>query len=211
MMKIRSRWWHAPTLAADTIFQTASYPRSAKSPSTAPQARRTVLPDPSPRVVSADSMSRCAVALKSPLTFSITTACGRSVAMASAMCTHSPERVPCWSPALRPAAETSWHGKPPTRMSMGSTVAQLRVVMSPRLGVPGNRAASTLQAAGSISECQMMSPPNTCCTAFSRCPDPEKRPPIRGPATWSPLCVFGFWFSCPRGVWKHCHYQILRI
>ncbi len=98
--------------------------------------------------------------------------------MASAKIDHSPERVPSLMPALRPAADTSWQGNPPHRMSTGGTSDQSTVVMSPRLGTPGQRCASTFDAALSISLCQTVVPPNTCSTAMSRPPAPLNRDPI---------------------------------
>jgi hypothetical protein len=63
-------------------------------------------------------------------------------------------------------------------MSTGGTSDQSTVVMSPRLGTPGQRCARTFDAALSISLCQTVVPPNTASTAMSRPPAPENRDPI---------------------------------
>lgn len=73
------------------------------------------------------------------------------VSTAAAMDSHRPERVPVAMPARLPARLRSWHGLPPQMMSTGSTVAQLILVMSPRLGVSGHLTAASLQGPGSTS------------------------------------------------------------
>ena len=59
------------------------------------------------------------------------------VSMASHIDAHSPERVPCRIPSLRPAMLTSWQGDPPSMTSTGSTVVQSTFVTSPRFGTLG--------------------------------------------------------------------------
>lgn len=76
--------------------------------------------------------------------------------MASRICTHRFERVPSFMPARLPAELTSWHGLPPTITSTGGTVVQSTCVMSPKLGTCGHLYASTLDAAGSLSACHVM-------------------------------------------------------
>ncbi len=67
----------------------------------------------------------------------MTTSRGRSTSMASAMWNHRPDRVPRFTPARRPALDTSWQGKPPVSTSTGSTCVQSTAVTSPRFGTPG--------------------------------------------------------------------------
>ncbi len=104
------------------------------------------------------------------------------MSMASANTDHNPERVPSLMPARLPAADTSWHGKPPHRMSTGSTVAQSISVTLPRFGTSGQRCANTFDAALSISACHNVVPPNTASTAISKPPAPENNDPILMPA-----------------------------
>ena len=73
------------------------------------------------------------------------------VSTAAAIAAHRPERVPARIPALRPARLRSWQGEPPHMMSTGSTVAQSILVMSPRLGVSGQRTSARRQGPGSTS------------------------------------------------------------
>lgn len=113
-----------------------------------------------------------------PRTFSTTTHWGCSTSMAVPMCAHRPERVPGARPARLPTVDTSWQGKPPIRMSTGSTCDQLILVMSPRFGASGQWWAKTLATGSLISENQTVSPPKTCSTARSRPPYPEKSEPI---------------------------------
>lgn len=91
----------------------ASYPRSAREPSTAPSARRGGWVGLSPRHHGQNSTSpgEPAGAVRSPRTFSITTRQGRRALTARATCSHSPERVWAFSPARRPATETSLAGE----------------------------------------------------------------------------------------------------
>lgn len=82
-------------------------------------------------------MSLFASALRSPLTFSATTSLGRSVAIAYAMCSHKPDRVPGFMPARFPACDRSWQGNPPVSTSIGVTWVQSTLVRSPRFGMVG--------------------------------------------------------------------------
>ena len=113
-----------------------------------------------------------------PRTFSMTTHWGFNFSMAVAMWDQRPERVPGARPARLPTVDTSWQGKPPIRMSTGSTCDQLILVMSPRFGASGQWWAKTLATGSLISENQTVSPPKTCSTARSRPPYPEKSEPI---------------------------------
>lgn len=82
-------------------------------------------------------MSLSAQALVKPLTFSAITIGGRSASIASHIRAHNPERVAAPMPLRAPAWDTSWHGKPPVKMSTGGTVDQSTADTSPRLGTPG--------------------------------------------------------------------------
>ena len=90
--------------------------------------------------------------------------------MASAMCAHSPDRVPGASPARLPTVDTSWQGKPPMRMSTGSTSCQLMVVMSPRFGTPGQWREKTVATGSLSSDYHTVLALKTCSTARSRPP-----------------------------------------
>lgn len=135
-------------------------PRSARSPSTEPSARRDRA-DSSPRPHGSDSTSQRVVAPRvavkglrspsgapcvgglvagadsSPRTFSITTHSGCNTSIAVAMFAHNPDRVPGASPACFPTVETSWQGNPPQTMYTGGTVVQSMAVISPRFGTSG--------------------------------------------------------------------------
>lgn len=82
----------------------------------------------------------------------MTTHSGCSFSMAVAICAHRPERVPGFRPAIFPTVETSWQGNPPQSTSTGSTWLQSTVVMSPRLGAPGQWWAKTRATGSLISE-----------------------------------------------------------
>lgn len=90
--------------------------------------------------------------------------------MASAMCAQRPERVPGARPARLPTVDTSWQGNPPMRMSTGSTLCQLMVVMSPRFGTPGQWREKTAETGSSSSE-------NHTVSAFKACSAARSRPP----------------------------------
>lgn len=62
-------------------------------------------------------------------------------------------------------------------MSTRGTSAHSTFWMSPRLGTPGQRSASTLEALGSTSQCQAGVALNTSSMARSRPPMPENRDP----------------------------------
>ena len=134
-IKIRSRRCGAPMSEAATVVHCASYPRSARSPRTAPAARRTNPSGLSPIIGSLRSIARWALALRRPLTFSMTTSWG--VVRRWRRRTSPKARSGCSSlmPARRPAALTSWQGKPPQRMSTGCTAVQSVAVMSLWLGM----------------------------------------------------------------------------
>ena len=109
--------------------------------------------------------------------------------MARATCAHRPERVPSAIPARRPAAETSWQGKPAVRTSIrpycASTCTQSTAVMSPRLGTLGQwwarmRAASWCLSSGSYWQCQTTVPPKMSMTAWSSMPVPVQSEAMRG-------------------------------
>jgi hypothetical protein len=178
-MKTLSRRCGAPASAADTTCHSASNPRSARSPSTAPSARRADSSPLSPRHHGHGSMLLSAPALRRPRTFSRRTSCGRSTSIAVATQDHTPVLVPARSPFLAPAQETSWHGKPAVRISTGSTASQLTAVMSPRFGTDGKRRARIAAAPGSLSATHAGSAPSTACTARSRPPYPVHRLPVR--------------------------------
>lgn len=95
------------------------------------------------------------------------------------MCDQSPERVPGARPAWLPTVDTSWHGKPPQRMSTGGTALQSMVVTSPRFGASGQWWAKARATGSLISENQMVSALKTCSTARSRPPYPEYSDPTR--------------------------------
>src|SRR5581483_8159547 len=73
----------------------------------------------------------------------------------------------------------SWQGQPAVIRSTGGTAAQSRAVMSPRLGGPGQRAARTAAACGSVSAYQAISASRTAVTPMSRPPYPVHRLPAR--------------------------------
>lgn len=113
-------------------------------------------------------MSLCAVALVKALTFSITTR-GGSRSAASARCVwsvitacifdHSPERVSGRRPARRPATLMSWQGNPPLMMSTSGASPGRMAFTSPQFGTPGQRWASTWEAARSCSHIQTVRAP----------------------------------------------------
>lgn len=186
MRKMRARWWGAPMSDARRVVHSASYPISVRSPSTRPSARRCpppVFPSSPPPcskllVTASDSLS--AGALNAPSTFSHTTSFGRRWLIASRMFTHRLERVPSVMPARFPAADRSWHGEPPVRMSTGSTVSQLICVTSRWLGTPGQWWASTLDGAGSNSQNHAGDAPVTASTARSRPPSIARKQGTNG-------------------------------
>lgn len=159
--KVRSRRCGASMSEARSTSHFASYPRSARDPSTAPSARRGGWPGVSPRHRGQGSTSpgEPAGEVRRPRTFSITTRRGRRASTARATCSHSPERVWALSPARRPATETSLTGEARRQDAHpgdsgpvdGGDVAQVgdagpvagQDARSVRvdLGVPGQRAA----------------------------------------------------------------------
>lgn len=143
---------------------------SAKLPATAPNARKAGSPLASPKHQSQCSKSLWAVALRIPLTFSITTNLGFKTSIALANSSHRPERVPSFNPARLPARERSWHGNPPVKTSTGGTVAQSTFDTSLKLGTLGRCFAKIADGASSHSQCQITSPPVTASTARSRPP-----------------------------------------
>lgn len=148
----------APVSAARKPYHCASYPMSARSPSTRPTARRVtfdLFPINPGRC--SRSLSLWAVALSSPLTFSMTAYCGLMVSIAVRIAPHRFDRVPSVMPALRPASDTSWQGNPPVMMSTGSTADQSTCVTSRKFGTPGQCFASTFDGASSHSACQTVS------------------------------------------------------
>lgn len=177
-MKTRSRRWQDPASAADTRIQSASNLRTAKSPRTAPSARRGRSPSGVPIHHGQRSTWLSASALSSPPTFSITTIGGRSVSIASATCAQTPLRVPSRSPRRAPAHEMSWQGNPAHSTSTGSTAVQSTAVMSPRFGTKGKLRARIFAAPASLSATQANSPPRTAWTPLARPSYPEQRLPI---------------------------------
>ena len=177
MRKTRSRAWQDPASEARIFAHSASYPRAERSPRTAPSARKGRT-SASPRHVSQGSTSLWAFALVIPLTFSITTRDGRILPITYSNHDHSPDLLPGIMPARWPAQETSWHGNPPAMMSTASPgSSQSARVMSPRLGTPGYRAASSLHTAGSLSATQASSAPVIVMTAWSSPPKPVNSDP----------------------------------
>ena len=98
--------------------------------------------------------------------------------MTRAISYHRPDRLVWWMPARRPEVLTSWQGNPPHRMSTRGAAFQSAAAMSPRFGTPGQWAASTLEAAGSISDCHTVVAPNRSSTARSSIPAPENSDPM---------------------------------
>jgi len=129
----------------------ASYPISARSPSTRPNPR-----------------ARC------PATFSRSAHRGRRTRMASDMkgqrCRGSR------SPSRRPAWENGWQGYPPQMRSTRGTSAQSMVVTSPRLGTCGQCLARIRQQYGSSSDCHTTRIPARS-SPMSRPPIPENMEP----------------------------------
>ncbi len=107
----------------------------------------------------------------------MTTSWGCSVSIAAAMYDQSPERVPGARPARLPTVETSWQGKPPQSTSTGGTARQSMVVMSPRLGAPGQWWAKIRETCSLFSENQIVSASKACSTARSSPPYPENSDP----------------------------------
>ena len=121
----------APMSAARKPYHSALNPMSAKSPRTRPRARRVTFgSSPINPGRCSRSLSLCAVALSSPLTFSMTAYCGLMVSMAVLMAPQRFDRVPSTMPARFPAMLTSWQGNPPVMMSTGSTAVQSTVLTS---------------------------------------------------------------------------------
>jgi len=147
--------------AARTLRQSASYPASARSPSTRWR------PPPFQR---------------SAATFSTTTSAGRSTRTPATMSVHSPLRAPFSIPARRPAAEMSWQGNPAVSTSTGSTVAQSMARTSPRFCTPGIRAARIRVTCGSGSAHQAIRPPpSVASTPRSSPPAPVHTEPTTDP------------------------------
>ena len=102
------------------------------------------------------------------------------VSTAAAMDSHRPERVPVAMPARLPARLRSWHGLPPQMMSTGSTSDQLILVMSPRLGVSGQRTSASLHGpfSASLVHATRASGSRAMATPMSRPPYPVNRLPM---------------------------------
>ncbi|PPK61889.1 hypothetical protein CLV40_13838 [Actinokineospora auranticolor] len=164
-----SRRWAAPMSEARTLRQSASYPASARSPSTRWS------PPPAQR---------------SAATFSTRTSVGRSRRTAAMMWVQSPLRAPFSMPARFPAAEMSWQGNPAVSTSTGSTTDQSTERTSPRFGTSGIRAARIRVTCGSGSATQASRPPSTASTPRSRPPAPVHNDPTTGP-TSPPTRVLG--------------------
>ncbi|SLH78648.1 Uncharacterised protein [Mycobacteroides abscessus subsp. abscessus] len=96
-----------------------------------------------------------------------------------------PERNPVM-PAVRPACDRSWQGKPAATSSVPAGTAR-RAVMSACRSVSGKRAPSTACAPGSISQSSSQVQP---CAArpSSSPPIPANNPTIRPPVTGHPFC-----------------------
>lgn len=92
-MNTRNRSCGAPMADAGRPCHAASYPRSARSASTAPSARRRCFGSRWSTHHGHGSTVLSARACRSPLTFSAITSRGFRWSMAVAMATHSPERV----------------------------------------------------------------------------------------------------------------------
>ncbi|CAM3403695.1 hypothetical protein KIPE111705_06805 [Kibdelosporangium persicum] len=147
--------------AARTLRQSASYPASARSPSTrwSPPARQ-----------------------RSAATFSSTTSAGRSTRMPATMSVHRPLRVPFSMPTRRPAAEMSWQGNPAVNTSTGAIPRQLMPRISPRLGTLGIRAVRICAMCGSESAHHAIRPPpSAASTPRSSPPYPVHTEPMTGP------------------------------
>ncbi len=179
-MNNRARLCGAPTEAAGTTRQTASYPIPAKSPATRPAARTTGSADPMPNTSSARPTERSPDACKAPSTFSQTTRPGLISSTASSIDSHRADRVPSLIPARRPAVLKSWHGEPPQMTSTGSTWVQSTFVMSPRFGTPGHLTSASRHGPGSTSHTHEtdVSPPSAMRTPSSSPPKPVNNDPI---------------------------------
>lgn len=163
-----SRRCGAPISSARTLRHAASYPAVARSPSRRPR--------PPPRH-------------RRAATFSTMSSRGRTTRTPTSTSAHSPLRSPFSTPALLPAAEMSWQGKPAVRTSTRRACCQLMARTSPRFVVPGNLVLRISGTCGSTSEHQTSPQPGRASiTPRSRPPTPEHSEPTVASRAGSSRC-----------------------
>ena len=164
-MNTRSLLCGAPTAAAGMTCHSASNPTLAKSAST-----------------SLNPIDKC------PRTFSISAYRGRKLQMASNIFGHKC-RGSVLPPRL-PAVLNGWQGYPPQITSGRSTFVQSICFMSPKFGTSGQCFFNTLQANGSISDCQI--------TFMPARSNPKSKPPmpLNNEPTVNVICVLDYPTKC---------------